>query len=135
MYVAADESEDICHIHSSLMVGLLLYREVYCICLSSSLFPYLESALKYKKPKKMIIVRRLTSTLILVFSFLFRGHRGHPIRSLSSPDGHCSQQVQSISRSDGGSAPRDDLYSSERQGRPGHLDKPKRQIPSKDLVT
>ncbi len=39
---------------------------------------------------------------------------------------------QSVSRSDGGSAPRDDLYSSERQRRPGHLDEPQRQIPSED---
>ncbi len=36
-----------------------------------------------------------------------------PIRSLSSPDDHSSQQIQSVSRSDGGSAPRDDLYSPE----------------------
>ncbi len=59
-------------------------------------------------------------------------------RSLSSPDDHCSHQIQSVSRSDGGSAPRDDLYilySSERQRRPGHLDEPQRQIPSEDLVT
>ncbi len=31
-------------------------------------------------------------------------------------------QIQSVSRSDGGSVPRDDLYSPERQRRPGHLD-------------
>ncbi len=47
----------------------------------------------------------------------------------------CSQQIQSVSRSYGGSAPRDNLYSSERQRRPGHLDEPQRQIPSEDLVT
>ncbi len=40
-----------------------------------------------------------------------------PIWSVSSPDGHCSHQIQSVFRSDGGSAPRDDLYSSERQRR------------------
>ncbi len=40
-----------------------------------------------------------------------------------------------VSRSDGGSAPRDDLYSPERQRRSGHLDEPQRQIPSEDLVT
>ncbi len=50
------------------------------------------------------------------------GHRSHPIRYLSSPDGHCSHQNKAVSRSDDGSAPRDDLYSSERQQRPGHLD-------------
>ncbi len=44
-------------------------------------------------------------------------------------------RIQSVSRSDGGSAPRDDLYSPERQQRPGQLDEPKRQIPSEDLVT
>ncbi len=44
-------------------------------------------------------------------------------RSLHSPD----QMV--------GSAPRDDLYSPERQWRPGHLDEPQRQIPSEDPVT
>ncbi len=38
-------------------------------------------------------------------------------------------------RSDGGSAPRDDLYSPERQRRPGHLDEPQRQTPSEDPVT
>ncbi len=73
--------------------------------------------------------------LILVFFFLITGHRSNPIRSLSSPDDHCSQQIQSVSRSDGGSAPRDDLYSSERHQRPGRLDDPQRQIPSEDLVT
>ncbi len=31
-------------------------------------------------------------------------------------------RIQSVSRSDGGSAPRDDLYSLEHQQRPGHLD-------------
>ncbi len=44
-------------------------------------------------------------------------------------------QIQSVSRSDGGSAPRDDLYSPERQRRPGHLDEPQRQTPSEDPVT
>ncbi len=37
-------------------------------------------------------------------------------------------RIQSISRSGGGSAPRDDLYNPERQRRPGHLDEPQRQI-------
>ncbi len=32
-------------------------------------------------------------------------------------------------------SPRDDLYSSERQRRPGHLDEPQTQISSEDLVT
>ncbi len=62
-------------------------------------------------------------------------NRSHPIRSLSSPDDHCSQRIQSVSRSEGGSSPRDDLYSSECQWRPGHLDEPQRQISSEDLVT
>ncbi len=48
---------------------------------------------------------------------------------------HCSHQIQSVSRSDGGSAPRDDLYSSERQRSLGHIDEPQRQISSEDLVT
>ncbi len=39
--------------------------------------------------------------------------------------------IQSVSRSDGGSAPRDDFYSPERQRRPG-LDEPQRLIPSED---
>ncbi len=43
-------------------------------------------------------------------------------------------QIQSVSRSDGGSAPRDDLYSPERQRRPRQLDEPQRQIPSEDPV-
>ncbi len=41
-------------------------------------------------------------------------------------------EVTAFTRSDGGSAPRDDLYSPERQWRPGHLDEPQRQIPSED---
>ncbi len=56
-------------------------------------------------------------------------------RSLSSPDDHRSQQIQSVSGSYGGSSPRDDLYCSECQRRPGHLDEPQRQISSEDLVT
>ncbi len=44
-------------------------------------------------------------------------------------------EVTAFTRSDGGSAPRDDLYSPERQWRPGHLDEPQRQIPSEDPVT
>ncbi len=39
---------------------------------------------------------------------------------------------QSVSRSDGGSALRDDLYSPECQ--PCQLDEPQRQIPSEDLI-
>ncbi len=65
----------------------------------------------------------------------FNDISSHPIRSLSSPDDHCSHQIQSVSRSDGGSAPRDDLYNSERQQRPGHLDEPQKQMPNEDLVT
>ncbi len=42
--------------------------------------------------------------------------------------------TQSVSRSDGGSAPRDDLYSPECQRRPCQLDELQRQIPSEDLV-
>ncbi len=42
---------------------------------------------------------------------------------LQSPDQMVDQQ------------PRDDLYSPERQRRPGHLDEPQRQIPSEDPVT
>ncbi len=53
----------------------------------------------------------------------------------TTDDDHCSQQIQSVSRSDGGSSPRDDLYNSECQWRPGHLDEPQRQISSEDLVT
>ncbi len=41
-------------------------------------------------------------------------------------------EVTAVTRSDGGSAPRDDLYSPERQRRPGHLDEPQRQTPSED---
>ncbi len=44
-------------------------------------------------------------------------------------------RIQSVSRSDGGSAPRDDLYSLERQRRPGQLDEPQRLIPSEDPVS
>ncbi len=44
-------------------------------------------------------------------------------------------EVTAVTRSDGGSAPRDDLYSPERQRRPGHLDVLQRQTPSEDPVT
>ncbi len=44
-------------------------------------------------------------------------------------------EVTAFTRSDGGSAPRDDLYSPERQRRPGHLDETQRQTPSEDPVT
>ncbi len=44
-------------------------------------------------------------------------------------------QIQSVPRSDGGSAPRDDLYSPERQRRPGQLDEPQRMSPSEDPVS
>ncbi len=50
------------------------------------------------------------------------------IQTVSRSDGHCSHPIQSVSRSDCGSAPRDDLYSPERQWRPGHLDEPQWQI-------
>ncbi len=38
-------------------------------------------------------------------------------------------EVTAFTRSDGGSAPRDDLYSPERQWRPGHLDEPRDRSP------
>ncbi len=44
-------------------------------------------------------------------------------------------RIQSVSRSDDGSAPRDDLYSPERQRRPGQLDEPQRLIPSEGPVS
>ncbi len=58
-------------------------------------------------------------------------------RSSSYPDQMVTAvtRFQSVSRSNGGSAPRDDLYSPERQQRSGQLDEPQRQIPIEDLVT
>ncbi len=44
-------------------------------------------------------------------------------------------EVTAVTGSDGGLAPRDNLYSPECQRRPGHLDEPQRQIPSEDPVT
>ncbi|KAL0171015.1 hypothetical protein M9458_035611, partial [Cirrhinus mrigala] len=44
-------------------------------------------------------------------------------------------RIQSVPSPDGGSAPRDDLYSPECQRRPHRLDEPQRRIPSEDLVT
>ncbi len=44
-------------------------------------------------------------------------------------------RILSVSSPDGGSAPRDDLYSPECQRRSGQLDEPQRQIPSEDLVS
>ncbi len=46
----------------------------------------------------------------------------NPVRI--QPRWSLSHQIQSVSRSDGGLAPRDNPYSSERQRRPGHLDEP-----------
>jgi len=43
-------------------------------------------------------------------------------------------RIQYVSSPDGGSAPRKDLYSPERQRRPGQLE-PQIQIPCKDLVS
>ncbi len=43
-------------------------------------------------------------------------------------------RIQSVSSPDGGSSPRDELYSPESQRRPGQVDKPQRQIPSEDLI-
>ena len=43
-------------------------------------------------------------------------------------------RIQDVSSPDGGLAPRKDLYSPERQRRPGQLE-PQRQIPCKDLVS
>ncbi len=40
---------------------------------------------------------------------------------------------QSVSGSDGGSAPGDDICSPDRQRRPGHLDEHQEHIPSEDL--
>ncbi len=44
-------------------------------------------------------------------------------------------RIQSVSRLDSGSAPRDDLYSPERQRRPGQLDEPQRLLHSEDPVS
>ncbi len=44
-------------------------------------------------------------------------------------------RIQSLYRSDGGSAPRDDFYSPERQRRQGQFDEPQRLIPSEDPVS
>ncbi len=51
----------------------------------------------------------------------------------SNSEVNVATQIQSISRPDGGSAPRDDLYSPECQRRPCQLDELQRQIPCKDL--
>ncbi len=55
--------------------------------------------------------------------------------TICSPDGHCSHQIQSVSRSDDGSASRDNLYNSERQRSLEHVDEPQRQIPGEDPIT
>ncbi len=44
-------------------------------------------------------------------------------------------RIQSVSRSDGGLAPRDDFYSPERQRRQGQLDEPQILIPIEDPVS
>ncbi len=73
----------------------------------------------------------MASMVILVcFFFLI-------LRSSLYPDQMVTAvtRIQSVFSPDGGSAPRDDLYSPECQQRPGQLDEPQRQIPSEDLVT
>ncbi len=62
----------------------------------------------------------------------------HPAASGQTRDVHCSHQIQSVSKSDGGSASKDNLYSSyspECQRSPGHVDEPQRQIPREDPIT
>ncbi len=59
-----------------------------------------------------------------------------PPRSRLYPDQMvtAATRIKSVSRSDGGSAPRDNLYSPEHQRRPGQLDEPQRQIPSRPCL-
>ncbi len=78
----------------------------------------------------------MVSTLILV-CFLSYSEITVATRSSPYPDQMVTAvtRIQSASRSDGGSAPREDLYSPERQRRSGQLDEPQRQIHSEDLVT
>ncbi len=66
---------------------------------------------------------------------LFLSYSEVTVATQSGP--YPAQMVTAVtrSRSDGGSSPRDDLYSSERQWRPGQLDEPQRPISSEDLVT
>ncbi|XP_058619937.1 uncharacterized protein LOC131532373 isoform X1 [Onychostoma macrolepis] len=71
-----------------------------------------------------VCIFKTRSLLFSLYSSLF----------LSYSEVTIATQIQSVSRSDGGSAPRDDLDSPECQRRPGHLDEPQRQIPSEDLV-
>ncbi len=68
----------------------------------------------------------MASTLIFVCFFLIP-RSTLATRSSLYPDQMVTSvtRIQSVSRSDGGSAPRDDLYSSERQQRSGHLDEPR----------
>ncbi len=64
------------------------------------------------------------------------GHRAGQGRAEQGwSQGRAGQGRAGQGRSDCGSASRDDLYSSERQQRPGHLDESQRQISSEDLVT
>ncbi len=64
----------------------------------------------------------MESTLILVY-FIVVPRAPEPLRFSPYPDQMVDQ------------APRDDLYSPERQRRPGQLDEPQRLIPSEDHVT
>ncbi len=78
----------------------------------------------------------MASMLILVCFFLIP-RSPLPPRARLYPDQMVTTatRIQSVSRSDGGSAPRDDLYSPERQGRPRKLDEPQRLIPIEQPVS
>ncbi|KAL0147720.1 hypothetical protein M9458_055051, partial [Cirrhinus mrigala] len=71
---------------------------------------------------------------------LFLSYSEVTLTTRSSP--YPAQMVTAVPRTqseppspDGGSAPRDDLYSTECHWRPHRLDEPQRRIPSEDLVT
>ncbi len=73
-------------------------------------------------------------TTIIIFFIVLSGIYANISLFLSYSEVNVATKIQSISRSDGGSEPTDDLYSSECQRRPCQLDELQRQIPSEDPV-
>ncbi len=68
-------------------------------------------------------------TTIIIFFIVLSGIYANISLFLSYSEVNVATKIQSVSRSDGGSEPTDDLYSSECQ-----LDELQRQIPSEDPV-
>ncbi len=85
----------------------------------------------------MCLLHRKNDIYAIISLFLSYSEVTVATRSSLYPDQMVTAvtRILSVSSPDGGSAPRDDLYSPECHRRLGQLDEPQRQIPSEDLVS